>query len=69
MSASKLIRRRNKNWLEDIYKQDSPIQDEDNKKLQTIRVVPSYSLAIRILLLVRVSSAMYSNIQDCDEGK
>ncbi|KAF7968131.1 hypothetical protein HWV62_31803 [Athelia sp. TMB] len=27
----------------------------------------SFSLAIRILLLVRVAGAMYSNIQDCDE--
>ena len=29
---------------------------------------PSFSTAVRILLLVRVSAAMYSNIQDCDEG-
>lgn len=29
---------------------------------------PSFSLAVRILLLVRFSAAMYSNIQDCDEG-
>ncbi|KDQ63225.1 glycosyltransferase family 22 protein [Jaapia argillacea MUCL 33604] len=28
---------------------------------------PSFSMAIRLLLLVRVSAAMYSNIQDCDE--
>lgn len=26
-------------------------------------------MAIRILLLVRVAGAMYSNISDCDEGK
>lgn len=31
--------------------------------------IPSLSLAVRLLLLVRVSAAMYSNIQDCDEGK
>ncbi|TFK41811.1 asparagine-linked glycosylation 9 protein isoform a [Crucibulum laeve] len=28
---------------------------------------PSFSLAVRILLLVRFSGAMYSNIDDCDE--
>ncbi|KAF9469842.1 glycosyltransferase family 22 protein [Collybia nuda] len=28
---------------------------------------PSFSLAVRILLLVRVAGAMYSNIDDCDE--
>ncbi|KAJ7269399.1 glycosyltransferase family 22 protein [Mycena haematopus] len=28
---------------------------------------PSFSLAVRILLLVRVTGAMYSNIDDCDE--
>jgi hypothetical protein len=31
--------------------------------------LPSFSLAVRLLLLVRVSAAMYSNIQDCDEGQ
>ena len=29
---------------------------------------PSFSLAVRIFLLVRFAGAMYSNIQDCDEG-
>lgn len=29
---------------------------------------PSFSLAVRILLLIRVTGAMYSNIDDCDEG-
>ncbi|KAF9567750.1 glycosyltransferase family 22 protein [Agrocybe pediades] len=28
---------------------------------------PSFSLALRIMLLVRVAGAMYSNISDCDE--
>jgi alpha-1,2-mannosyltransferase len=28
---------------------------------------PSFSLAFRILLLIRVTGAMYTNIQDCDE--
>ncbi|KAI0049268.1 glycosyltransferase family 22 protein [Auriscalpium vulgare] len=28
---------------------------------------PSFSLALRILMLVRFTAAMYSNIQDCDE--
>ncbi|KAF8899021.1 Alg9-like mannosyltransferase family-domain-containing protein [Infundibulicybe gibba] len=28
---------------------------------------PSFSLAVRILLLMRVTGAMYSNIDDCDE--
>ncbi|TFK30934.1 asparagine-linked glycosylation 9 protein isoform a [Coprinopsis marcescibilis] len=28
---------------------------------------PSFSLAVRILFLIRVSGAMYSNIDDCDE--
>ncbi|GJJ13352.1 hypothetical protein Clacol_007604 [Clathrus columnatus] len=30
--------------------------------------VPSLSLGFRILLLLRFNAAMYSNIQDCDEG-
>ena len=29
---------------------------------------PSFSLAVRILLLMRFAAAMYSNIDDCDEG-
>ena len=29
---------------------------------------PSFSLAVRILLLVRFFAAMHSNIQDADEG-
>ncbi|KDR85775.1 hypothetical protein GALMADRAFT_52757 [Galerina marginata CBS 339.88] len=29
--------------------------------------IPSFSLAVRILFLIRVSGAMYSNISDCDE--
>ncbi|OAX32858.1 glycosyltransferase family 22 protein [Rhizopogon vinicolor AM-OR11-026] len=28
---------------------------------------PNFSTAVRILLLIRVAAAMYSNIQDCDE--
>ncbi|KAA1467884.1 asparagine-linked glycosylation 9 protein isoform a [Dentipellis sp. KUC8613] len=28
---------------------------------------PSFGMAVRILLLIRVTGAMYSNIQDCDE--
>ncbi|KAH9486228.1 Alpha-1,2-mannosyltransferase ALG9 [Psilocybe cubensis] len=28
---------------------------------------PSFSLAVRILFLIRISGAMYSNINDCDE--
>ncbi|KAJ3504710.1 hypothetical protein NLJ89_g7791 [Agrocybe chaxingu] len=31
--------------------------------------VPTFSLAVRILALIRVSGAMYSNINDCDEGQ
>lgn len=30
--------------------------------------VPGFSVAVRILLIFRVTAAMYSNIQDCDEG-
>jgi hypothetical protein len=30
--------------------------------------VPRFSVAVRILLIFRVTAAMYSNIQDCDEG-
>jgi len=30
--------------------------------------VPDFQTAVRILLLIRVAGAMYSNIQDCDEG-
>jgi alpha-1,2-mannosyltransferase len=30
--------------------------------------LPGFSFAVRLLLLVRVTAAMYSNIQDCDEG-
>lgn len=29
---------------------------------------PSLSLAFRLLVLIRVMGAMYSNINDCDEG-
>ena len=29
---------------------------------------PSFSLAIRLLFLIRIAGAMYSNIDDCDEG-
>lgn len=29
---------------------------------------PSFSLAFRIFLIVRVTGAMYANITDCDEG-
>lgn len=32
-------------------------------------LVPSFSLAVRLLLLIRTASAMYANIQDCDEGE
>ncbi|EIW87002.1 glycosyltransferase family 22 protein [Coniophora puteana RWD-64-598 SS2] len=28
---------------------------------------PSFSMAVRLLLLIRVAGAMYNNIQDCDE--
>lgn len=31
--------------------------------------IPSFSLALRILLLIRVAGAMYSNMDDCDEGE
>lgn len=30
---------------------------------------PSFSLAFRIFLMVRVTGAMYANITDCDEGE
>jgi len=30
--------------------------------------VPRFSVAVRILLIFRITAAMYSNIQDCDEG-
>ncbi len=30
---------------------------------------PSFSGAVRLLLLMRVAGAMYSNISDCDEGR
>ena len=30
---------------------------------------PSFSLAVRLLFLVRISGATYSNIDDCDEGR
>ena len=30
--------------------------------------LPGFSFAVRLLILVRVTAAMYSNIQDCDEG-
>ena len=30
---------------------------------------PSFSLAVRLLFLVRIAGAMYSNIDDCDEGR
>lgn len=31
--------------------------------------IPSFSLAVRLLLLVRTAAAMYSVIADCDEGE
>jgi len=32
-------------------------------------MVPSLSVALRMLLLVRTAGAMYSIISDCDEGE
>ena len=29
---------------------------------------PSFSFAVRIILLMRVAAAMYSSLSDCDEG-
>jgi hypothetical protein len=41
---------------------------KSSRRSQRAPWCPSFSLALRILLLVRVSGAMYSNISDCDEG-
>ncbi|EAU92828.2 asparagine-linked glycosylation 9 protein isoform a [Coprinopsis cinerea okayama7 len=54
---------------------DSKVKKPDQKPLLHDQVrrgrrapwAPSFSLAVRILFLIRVSGAMYSNIDDCDE--
>lgn len=43
------------------------ILQDQLRRAQKAPWCPSFSLAVRILLLVRFSAAMYSNIQDCDE--
>lgn len=45
---------------------DGLLQDQ-TRRAQRGPWCPSFSAAIRILLLIRVSGAMYSNISDCDE--
>lgn len=44
------------------------LQDQVGRQSNGI-FIPNFSVALRLLLLVRVGAAMYSNIQDCDEGK
>lgn len=39
------------------------------KRNQQGPFIPSLSLALRLLLLVRTAAAMYSIISDCDEGE
>ncbi|TFK56717.1 glycosyltransferase family 22 protein [Heliocybe sulcata] len=43
------------------------LQDQVRKTFAKSAWSPDFSNAIRLLLLVRVSAAMYANIQDCDE--
>lgn len=45
----------------------SGILQDQLRRAQRRPWTPSYSLAVRILFLVRVAGAMYSNISDCDE--
>ncbi|EJC98743.1 asparagine-linked glycosylation 9 protein isoform a [Fomitiporia mediterranea MF3/22] len=45
---------------------DGLLQDQ-TRRAQRPPWCPSFSMAVRILLLIRVSGAMYSNISDCDE--
>lgn len=40
----------------------------DMSRQQNGPIVPSLSLAFRLLLLMRTTGAMYSIISDCDEG-
>jgi alpha-1,2-mannosyltransferase len=43
-----------------------PIADELRQSAGPM--VPSFSVAVRILLLIRAAGAMYNIISDCDEG-
>lgn len=44
-------------------------QNADVNRQQSGPFVPSLSVAIRILLLIRAAGAMYNIISDCDEGE
>ncbi|KAK7686746.1 hypothetical protein QCA50_010346 [Cerrena zonata] len=45
----------------------SGILQDQLRRAQRAPWVPSWSTAFRLILLMRVAGAMYSNIQDCDE--
>jgi hypothetical protein len=45
-----------------------PSDPDDHNRAAKAPWSPSFSFALRMLLLVRVVGAMFSNIDDCDEG-
>ncbi|KAF9074855.1 glycosyltransferase family 22 protein [Rhodocollybia butyracea] len=48
------------------YKHDGILQDQVRRTAK-LPWSPTFAFALRMILLVRVSAAMYSNIDDCDE--
>jgi len=51
-----------------LYRNPPRSGAKDKNRAQRPPWTPSFSIAVRLLLLIRVSGAMYSNINDCDEG-
>lgn len=41
----------------------------DDTRQQNGPFIPSFSVAVRILLIIRAAGAMYNVISDCDEGE
>ncbi|KAF9055820.1 asparagine-linked glycosylation 9 protein isoform a [Panaeolus papilionaceus] len=50
-----------------VQQRHTGILQDQLRRAQKRPWTPSFSLAVRILLLVRVTGAMYANIGDCDE--
>jgi alpha-1,2-mannosyltransferase len=74
MSGAQEIRfRRPTNVPQEKKEPKTPIENNQIFKEQVRKThrpwTPSFSLAVRVLFLVRVAAAMYSNIDDCDEGE
>lgn len=53
---------------ETLLNRRNALLQEYNKVHQKPAWSPAYNAAVRILLIIRVSSAMYSIIKDCDES-